>query len=79
MRKKLSVVEIIQRYTALPLEVITDDAELVKDLGADSITLMEIVSTIESQYGVDEPSTDELAEIKTVGDAKDMVRKLIGE
>lgn len=73
---KLSVVEIIQRYTALPFEVITDEADLREDLGADSLTLVEIMTTIESIYGVEKLGTDEMAEIKTVGDVKIVVDKL---
>lgn len=69
------VVEIIQRYTKVPEEAITDEARLVEDLGADSLSLYEIFSTLESLYGSKKISEVELNGLSTVGDIKKIVAK----
>jgi acyl carrier protein len=52
-------------------EAITRDAEL-EELDVDSLDLAELSQIIEEQFGVELSATD-VAEIKTVGDAIDMV------
>lgn len=68
------VVKTIQRFMGLPESVITDEAHLVDDLGADSITLHEIMSALEAHYNK-EIEYAELGDIKTVRDIKDLVDK----
>jgi len=47
--------------------LITAEASLTKDLGADSLDAVELILAIEEEYGVEIP--DEIAEnMKTVGD-----------
>lgn len=69
------VVKIIQTYTALPEDVIKDESRLVEDLGADSLTLTEIFTTIESKYEIEEVPLTDLVEVKTVKDVRDMINK----
>jgi acyl carrier protein len=69
------VVKIIQRYTALPNEAITDDAILKDDLGVDSVTYYEIMSALETEYEIEEIPDDELLSVKTVKDIKELVQK----
>ena len=73
------IVKVVQRFTGLPQDVLTDDADLREDLGADSITLLEIISTIESEYGDYEVPPEELEAVKTIGDIKKIVAKYTGE
>ena len=54
---------------------LTDDAELVRDLGADSLDVELIRGEVEEQFNVD--VTDEAMEkLKTVGDVVNLVRQL---
>ncbi len=49
------------------LENVTNDMVLSKDLGADSIALLEIVMDVEDEFGV-EIEDEALANLVTVGD-----------
>ena len=56
-------------------EQITSEAELIGDLGADSLDTVEVVMTLEEEFGIE--ITDEIAEsIRTVGDAINAVTHL---
>jgi acyl carrier protein len=46
---------------------ITPDSEIIKDLGADSLDVVEMLLDLEKEYGV-EISDDQAADLKTVGD-----------
>jgi len=48
-------------------DVVTMDAHIVDDLGADSLDLVDLVMTIEEEFDV-EISDDQVDVIKTVGD-----------
>ncbi len=47
---------------------ITKDSSFVEDLGADSLDIVELVMTMEEQFGVEIPD-DQAESIKTVKDA----------
>lgn len=55
--------------------VLQDSFHLYDDLGADSLTMMEIVGAIEAEYEIEDIPDDELAEVKTVGDIKKLMCK----
>ncbi len=56
----------------------TDDTELIRDLGVDSLTMLEIVLSIEETLGIN-IENDELREIRTLGAVKAFIeRKLSG-
>ncbi|MBE5764546.1 MAG: acyl carrier protein [Clostridiales bacterium] len=46
---------------------ITPESEIIKDLGADSLDVVEMLLDLEKEYGV-EISDEQAAELKTVGD-----------
>ena len=46
---------------------ITPKSEIIKDLGADSLDVVEMLLDLEKEYGV-EISDEQAAELKTVGD-----------
>lgn len=48
-------------------EEITDDKEIVKDLGADSLDVVEMLMSLEEEYNITVPE-EEAVNIKTVGD-----------
>lgn len=48
-------------------DVVTLDASIAEDLGADSLDMADIVMSIEEEFDIEVPD-DQLANIKTVGD-----------
>lgn len=54
---------------------IKPESEVVKDLGADSLDVVELMMALEDEYGVTLPE-GEVENVKTVQDIVDMVSKL---
>ena len=51
---------------------ITPESEIIKDLGADSLDVVEMLLELEKEYGV-EITDEQAADIKTVGDIVKLV------
>ena len=71
--------ELFARFRKCAVDVlsVSDDqvvpeASFADDLDADSLDLVELVMALEEEFGVEVPE-DELAEVKTVGQAYDLV------
>jgi acyl carrier protein len=59
-------------------EKITRETDVINDLGADSLDLVELIMTLEDEYGV--TITDEsVYEHKTVGDITTFIETLVKE
>jgi acyl carrier protein len=57
-------------------EKITRETDLMNDLGADSLDLVELIMTLEEEYGVS--ATDEsVYEHRTVGEIADYIETLV--
>jgi len=57
-------------------EKITRETDLMSDLGADSLDLVELIMTLEEEYGIN--ATDEsVYEHKTVGEISDYIETLV--
>jgi acyl carrier protein len=56
-------------------ERVTLDALFVDDLGASSLTVVEVVMALEEVFGFEAPEED-VSSIRTVADACDLVRRL---
>ena len=54
---------------------ITPQSEILKDLGADSLDVVELLMSLEEEHGVTIPEED-VENIKTVQDIVDMLEKL---
>ena len=54
---------------------ITDDTMIVDDLGADSLSIVDIVVTLEDRFSV-EISDDDMYSIMTVGDLRNLISDL---
>lgn len=61
------VKETISKQLNKPIEDLTDEKEIVNDLGADSLDVVEMLMNLEEEYGVTVPEEDAV-NIKTVGD-----------
>ncbi len=62
-----NVKKLIAEQLNKPVEEITEEKEVVKDLGADSLDVVEMLMTLEEKYGMT-ISDDDAMNIKTVGD-----------
>ena len=58
---------IVEQLHVTP-EKVTDAANFVDDLGADSLDIVELVMALEEEFGISIPD-EEAENIKTVGDA----------
>ena len=54
---------------------ITPESEVVKDLGADSLDVVELMMALEDEYGITLPESD-VENVKTVQDIVTMMEKL---
>lgn len=59
----------------LPLEKVTADAKIVDDLGADSLDVVELLSRLEDEYGIEMPD-EEVENLVTVADVAAVLEKL---
>lgn len=62
-----SVKKILSEQLRVDIDSITEDTNVMEDLGADSLDIVEMLMTIEQDYGVVIPD-DEVVGFKTVGD-----------
>ena len=68
------VIELISKQLNRPVDEVTCDKEIVKDLGADSLDVVEMLMSLEEEFNISVPEEDAV-NIKTVGD----IIKLIEE
>lgn len=62
-----TVKEILARQLQVDADDITQDTDIVDDLGADSLDVVEMLMAIEQEYGIIVPD-DVITSFKTVGD-----------
>ena len=65
--------DLIAEQFAIDADEISMDSSFVDDLGADSVDLVELVMAMEEEFDMGEAGEDELAGLKTVGDAVNFV------
>lgn len=58
----------------LPADKIELDSDIIKDLGADSLDVVELLISLEDDYGISIPEED-IVNVKTVKDIVDMIEK----
>ncbi len=73
MYEKLS--KMLAEQLGIAPEKITPEAEIIKDLGADSLDVVELMMSLEDEYGVTLPESD-VEKIKTVQDVVEMLENL---
>jgi len=72
------IAEIIEEVTGIEPSEVTVDKSFVDDLDIDSLSMVEIAVQTEDKYGVKIPDED-LAGLRTVGDAVAYIQKLENE
>ena len=65
--------DLVSEQFALEPSEVTMDTSFEEDLGADSVDLVELVMAMEEEFDIGEAGENELAELKTVGDAVNFV------
>ena len=68
------VKELISKQLNKPIADITEDKEVVKDLGADSLDVVEMLMNLEEECGIT-ISEEDAVNIKTVGDIISLIEK----
>ena len=66
--------EIINEITGRPTASVVPTASFTDDLDIDSLSMVEVAVAAEERFGVKIPD-DQLAELKSVGDAVDYISK----
>ena len=64
---KDKVRKLIAEQLCISVEKVTDEADITKDLGADSLDVVELLMAFEEEFGVS-ISDEEASKIKTVND-----------
>ena len=82
MEKNQDTLEIIQgiflNAFELPNEVVTLDANLIDDLGLDSIDAIDLIVLLEKESGV-KLAMDDLMSIKTIGDVINKIEEVLAQ
>ena len=67
--------DMLAKQLNLKPEAITLESDVVKDLGSDSLDVVELLISLEDDYGISIPE-DDIVNVKTVKDIVDMIEKL---
>ena len=67
--------EMLAKQLNIKPETIRPESEVVKDLGADSLDVVELLISLEDSYGITIPEED-MENFKTVQDIVNMLEKL---
>lgn len=73
MRDK--IIEIISKYSEEENVTIDENTSLVTDLGLTSLDILKISMNLEEEFGI-EFDEDEVADITTVGDLEECIKRL---
>ncbi|MCX7956998.1 MAG: acyl carrier protein [Endomicrobia bacterium] len=72
------VKNIIAESLGVDVNEVTENASFVNDLGADSLDNVELVMTLEEQFGIEIPDED-AEKIQTVGQAIDYIKNKLSQ
>ena len=72
------VSEIIVEQLGVSKEEVVADASFAKDLGADSLDIVELVMAMEEEFDIEIPD-DDAEKIQTIGDAMAYVKERLGD
>lgn len=69
---------LVAEQLSVEVDTLSADSNFVEDLGADSLDLFEVAMAMEEKYNIEIPSED-LQDIKTIGDAEKYINAKLGE
>ena len=68
--------DIIANQFGIDTDELSEDTDIVADLGADSLDVVEMMMALEEEYGIT-IEDEKIAELKTIGDVVDCVESMI--
>ena len=68
------VKEIIANQLSVPADKLTDTTNIAEELGADSLDLVEILMSLEDEFGISIPD-EAIPQIKTINDVVAFIEK----
>jgi acyl carrier protein len=74
----LSLITEIAEDMEIDSAKITNDAHFIKDMGLDSMALLEVLATMEKKFGITIPET-EFPNIVTINKCAETVEKYLGQ
>lgn len=63
------LIELLAKQFKKDPSTINENTRIIEDLGADSLDVVELLMTLEDDYGITIPD-DDIQEIKTIGDVE---------
>ena len=66
--------ELLAEQLGMDVKEIHDDSNILEDLGADSLDIIEMLMTLEEEYGVTIPD-DQIGQVKTVKQVAELIEK----
>lgn len=73
-----NIISLVSRIIEVPEEKVDLNANLYTDLNVDSLIGVEILTSLDKEYGLDVPE-DKLKEITTLNDIVALVKKLLSK
>lgn len=68
------VQEVVAEQLGIAKDTITIESSIIEDLGADSLDVIEMLMTLEDEYGITIPD-EEISTVKTIGQVCDVIQK----
>ena len=75
---RAKIIKIVVENLGVSEEQVTDDAQFAQDLGADSLDQVELVMSLEEEFGA-EIRDEDADSLNTVGDAINYIEKRIAD
>lgn len=75
---KEKIIEVLSKQLRIDPSEINENSSIMEDLGADSLDLVEILMTLESEMGIVISDEDALT-LKTVGDCAAYLERVTGD
>ncbi len=71
------VKELVAEQLGISPDEIKKESNIVEDLGADSLDVIEMLMTLEEEYGITIPD-DKINQVKTIGEIVELIESLKG-
>ncbi len=68
------VKELVAEQLGISKDTVTAESNIIEDLGADSLDVIEMLMTLEEEFGVSIPD-DKISQIKTVGEIINLIEE----
>ena len=69
------VQEVVAEQLGISQDTIKLESNILEDLGADSLDVIEMLMTLEEEYGITIPD-EQISQVKTIGQIVDLIEKL---